>query len=230
MAEPLDISMIEAPPQLDPDPTASFSTTESIPSETYRAMADKPEPVRPQSGSHKPEESSTSTTEMPTAYLPTVTAYDAWAPIYDTDGNVLQKVDDLELERMLPEFVSEALGSQKTDGAMRILDLGCGTGRNTLKLVTYLWPEDMRVEITGIDASRGMLEIAKTKLHAVIESLNRRKSKSIHLSLSALFCLTYPSQISQLSPLSNTTFSTLQTLQIPRLCPQHPQSRALTRS
>lgn len=177
-----DISMTDVqftPPEssdnlrFDPRASAaSLSTTDSIPSETYRQMADP---------THKPDESSTSTTDMPTSYLPTVTAYDAWAPIYDTDGNILQKVDDLELGRMLPEFLEELMksGGRGDDGGLRVLDLGCGTARNTVKLIEWPWPEDVGVEIVGVDASAGMLGIAKRKLDDTVRvmSVQGRKSR-----------------------------------------------------
>jgi len=149
--------------------TTSFSTTESIPSETYRSMADT---------THKPEESSTSSTDMPTSYLPTVATYDAWASVYDTDGNILLAVDDMELETLLPSFFTELLNNRKNEKYLRILDLGCGTGRNTMKILTYPWPEDIHVSIVGIDASSGMLDIARRKLSAEQNALTAQGQPS----------------------------------------------------
>jgi len=154
---------------IDLDITASFSTTESIPSETYRNMADI---------THKPEELSTSFTDMPTSYLPTVETYDAWASIYDTDGNILQAVDDMELETLLPSFFTELLSTRKDETHLRILDLGCGTGRNTMKILTYPWPDGIHVSITGIDASAGMLAIAQRKLSAEQNALTAQGQPS----------------------------------------------------
>lgn len=111
-------------------------------------------------------------TVTPVRHLDNVAAYDAWAAVYDSDGNILQSVDDLELEGMLPRFLESAAG-KVSDGegeVFRVLDLGCGTGRNTEKVVRW-WEEEAakrklkrRMEVTGVDASKGMLEKAKGRL------------------------------------------------------------------
>lgn len=108
--------------------------------------------------------------------------YDTWADTYDTDGNVLQAVDDLELKTILPEFVRLLVQKSATtapgadDLALRILDFGCGTGRNTAKLLQVDWTQaggDARtVEICGWDASEGMLKVAREKCAAVSVSAN----------------------------------------------------------
>lgn len=107
-----------------------------------------------------------------------MTAYDAWAPIYDTDGNVLQKVDDLELERMLSAFLEDVVKSREGNGGLRVLDLGCGTARNTVKLMVWGWPEGVEVEIVGVDASRGMLDIARRKMDDAVRGMGVRGRKS----------------------------------------------------
>ncbi|TLD16451.1 uncharacterized protein PgNI_00648 [Pyricularia grisea] len=88
-------------------------------------------------------------------YLPTVEAYNQWAKIYDTDGNFLQAIDDIEMKRLFPAFVSSINKSKP----WRLVDLGCGTGRNTALLLGL---ED--VQVVALDASPGMLEIAKVRL------------------------------------------------------------------
>ena len=87
--------------------------------------------------------------------MPTNEAYDRWAEVYDSDGNFLQALDDLELERLFPRFVV----SVRSPKPWRVVDLGCGTGRNTALLLGI--PES---EIIALDASKGMLEVAKTRL------------------------------------------------------------------
>lgn len=120
---------------------------------------------------------------MPVHYLPTARVYDEWASVYDNDGNVLQAVDDVELERALPALLD--LLAKPSGGATRIVDFGCGTGRNTVKLLLLLslrqnrpgvsaggvggTGKGTRVEITGYDASRGMVEIAQQKLDAACQ-------------------------------------------------------------
>lgn len=103
--------------------------------------------------------------------------YDTWADTYDTDGNVLQAVDDLELKTMLPDFVrlvvqrSATTASGAHGSLLRVLDFGCGTGRNTAKLLHADWIQaggDVKtVEISGWDASEGMLKVAREKCAAV---------------------------------------------------------------
>ncbi|KAI1754074.1 putative methyltransferase [Xylaria castorea] len=87
-------------------------------------------------------------------YLPTNEAYDRWAKVYDSDGNFLQALDDLELKTLFPRFLT----SIKSPKPWRIVDLGCGTGRNTALLLGI-----PRCEIIALDSSKGMLEVAKNR-------------------------------------------------------------------
>jgi SAM-dependent methyltransferase len=152
--------------------TASFSTTESIPSDTFVAAA---EPVHKSSSSPEGDEvtaklsAKSPNVTMPTRYIPTVSAYNAWASVYDTDGNILQAIDDLDLETMLPSFISNVLSSttepkKLLHRSLSILDIGCGTARNTLKILRHQWPENTNVKLVGVDASTNMLALAEEKL------------------------------------------------------------------
>lgn len=100
-------------------------------------------------------------------HLPVKSAYDRWATVYDHDGNFLQALDDRELIWLLPDFLirilSRASGEQKL---VRIMDLGCGTGRNTIKLLRV--PNS---QVVGLDASVGMLERAKARCYAFYDSV-----------------------------------------------------------
>ncbi|KAJ1334037.1 methyltransferase domain-containing protein [Microdochium nivale] len=117
-------------------------------------------------------------------YLPTSEAYDRWAAVYDTDGNFLQALDDVEMAELFPRFLAAltrdngdggsggndssagAVGAAGRSRGLRIVDLGCGTGRNTALL---LGAEDGNGigEIVALDASPGMLEVAKGRLLAL---------------------------------------------------------------
>ncbi|KAI0404400.1 putative methyltransferase [Xylaria palmicola] len=88
-------------------------------------------------------------------YVSTNDAYDRWAKVYDSDGNFLQALDDMELKTLFPRFLT----SIKSPEPWRIVDLGCGTGRNTALLLGV--PSS---EIIALDSSKGMLEVAKTRL------------------------------------------------------------------
>ena len=75
-------------------------------------------------------------------YLPTIDAYDLWAPHYDADGNFLQILDSHLLEDLLPQWLASLPPSPK------IIDLGCGTGRNTVKLLSI-----DGADVIGLDLS-----------------------------------------------------------------------------
>ncbi|KAL4786357.1 S-adenosyl-L-methionine-dependent methyltransferase [Aspergillus varians] len=105
--------------------------------------------------------------EHSTEYIDTVEAYNKWAEVYDTDGNFLQALDTIEMRDLLPRFLAliqaqaqAKVGmesSSNVEPALKLVDLGCGTGRNTLQLAKSA-PKD--VQIIGLDASIGMLEVA----------------------------------------------------------------------
>lgn len=153
------------------NPNISFSTTESDPSEagvlttskTLNQLDATPIP---------PLETST-----PVQHIPTQDAYDQWASVYDTDGNMLQAIDDVELSTLLPEFLylvstfsSNTTPPSIPDGKTELIELGCGTGRTTAKVLRYPWDRD--VHIWALDFSAGMLDIAQQKLSPAVEGKN----------------------------------------------------------
>lgn len=89
--------------------------------------------------------------------------YEQWASTYDTDGNVLQAIDDVQTEESIPELVQMVQGDAASSARpLCILDLGCGTGRITQKLLNVQsWTRP--VGIHGWDASEHMLAIARSK-------------------------------------------------------------------
>jgi malonyl-CoA O-methyltransferase len=72
--------------------------------------------------------------------------YDLWSSIYDGERNPLV---ELEEPRM-----AAALGDAR---GLRILDLGCGTGRHALRL------SEAGAKITAVDFSEGMLTQARRR-------------------------------------------------------------------
>ena len=74
-------------------------------------------------------------------------AYNYWAAQYDTNDNKTRDLEALALKKLL-------LGKTYK----HCLELGCGTGKNTEWLLTIC------DQITAIDFSEGMLEIAKNKI------------------------------------------------------------------
>ena len=79
--------------------------------------------------------------------MDTQKAYDQWAATYDSVAN---KTRDLELV-VAKELLSGADFS-------KVLEIGCGTGKNTS------WIAKRTNDLTSVDFSDGMLEIAKQKI------------------------------------------------------------------
>ncbi|KAL2006436.1 hypothetical protein VTN00DRAFT_9104 [Thermoascus crustaceus] len=112
-------------------------------------------------------------------YMDTVEAYDKWAEVYDTDGNFLQALDTIEMRSLLPGFMarvveerSTANASSGSTGPLKLVDLGCGTGRNTLQLLASA-PAD--AELVGLDASRGMLDVARRAVGEKGININKQR-------------------------------------------------------
>jgi ubiquinone/menaquinone biosynthesis C-methylase UbiE len=78
--------------------------------------------------------------------VPTSTGYDQWAAIYDHDANPLPALEE--------PLVGELLGDVR---GLEILDLGCGTGRHSIRMAAA------GAHVTAVDFSAGMLEQAREK-------------------------------------------------------------------
>lgn len=81
---------------------------------------------------------------------PTREAYDRWSITYDQKANPLAALDEEGLSPRLDLVGYDLRGK-------RALDLGCGTGRNSLRL------RRLGAEVTGLDFSREMLALAANK-------------------------------------------------------------------
>ncbi|KAI4208895.1 MAG: hypothetical protein LQ351_008107 [Letrouitia transgressa] len=114
--------------------------------------------------------SSTLSTQSSFVYKPTTEAYDAWAAVYDTDGNFLQALDTLAVRDVLPRFIASL------PSAPKIVDLGCGTGRTTVPLLSI-----RGAAILGLDSSPGMLKIARERCMEMWESIEGPKAESVRL-------------------------------------------------
>ncbi|KAK5045101.1 hypothetical protein LTR84_010249 [Exophiala bonariae] len=97
-------------------------------------------------------------------YLETAQAYDLWANVYDTDGNFLQALDSIQMKHWLPRMLTR-LDSDRRPRPWNVVDLGCGTGRNTAALV-----EVADLKVIGLDVSPGMLTVARERLKDVVAS------------------------------------------------------------
>lgn len=81
--------------------------------------------------------------------------YDAWAGVYDSVYSYVR--DDI------PFYVEEALAAGGP-----VLELGCGTGRVTIPIA------DAGVDITGVESSNAMLDVARRKAAALSEDSRPR--------------------------------------------------------
>lgn len=77
---------------------------------------------------------SSSTTKI---IVTTVECYDAWSHTYDSDGNILQLIDDVAFEEIAQPLLSSSF--QNHDTKKICCELGCGTGRNTKKILGADW-------------------------------------------------------------------------------------------
>jgi len=87
--------------------------------------------------------------------------YDRWAEVYDRDGNPLQALEQPHFQRLIGPV-----------RGLKILDLGCGTGRHSL------WLASQGAIVTALDFSEGMLNEARRKPGAA-------KVRFMHFNLQA---------------------------------------------
>lgn len=74
-------------------------------------------------------------------------AYDQWANQYDTNENKTRDIEAFALRTILKDIRPQ-----------RTLELGCGTGKNSV------WLAEISNELVAVDVSENMLESAKQKL------------------------------------------------------------------
>lgn len=177
MTQPTTVNMTFDTSLIDLNPNASFSTTESDPSDFGAPNANAQTPIIQQpslfedQSQETPKQSQTLPNTMPppaksstpVQHIATQEAYDQWAAVYDSDGNMLQAIDDIELAKLLPYFLELVQDSTSTP-TISLLDLGCGTGRNTRKLLDAALRQGRISTAIGLDFSKGMLDIAAEKL------------------------------------------------------------------
>jgi malonyl-CoA O-methyltransferase len=80
--------------------------------------------------------------------------YDLWSNFYDEYPNPTVAIDDLTFPKLYRHLRS-----------LNVLDIGCGTGRHTQRLVR----QDNRV--TGVDISEGMLQQARKRISSPLADL-----------------------------------------------------------
>lgn len=116
-----------------------------------------------------------SKTPSPVRYVDTASAYDLWSDVYDTDGNFLQALDTMEMKSLLPGFLQQIRSSKP----WKVVDLGCGTGRNTVPLLRI-----PGASIVGLDLSRKMLDVAKSRLDKEFDQIaEHERAQSVELEM-----------------------------------------------
>lgn len=75
------------------------------------------------------------------------TGYNKWSEFYDTYPNPTVAIDELSFPRFWNHLSNKD-----------VLEIGCGTGRHTQKLLAQ------NNHVTGVDISEGMLQVAREKL------------------------------------------------------------------
>jgi malonyl-CoA O-methyltransferase len=81
--------------------------------------------------------------------VPTRAGYDRWAEVYDGEDNPLVLLE----ERYVGSLMGDLAG-------LRVADIGCGTGRHTLRLAAA------GAKVTAVDFSEAMLQKARSKAGA----------------------------------------------------------------
>jgi ubiquinone/menaquinone biosynthesis C-methylase UbiE len=74
-------------------------------------------------------------------------AYDRWATTYDSDANATRDLDAIVVRDAAPDPAN-----------LDVLELGCGTGKNTV------WLAERARSVVAMDFSRGMLDVARRRL------------------------------------------------------------------
>jgi SAM-dependent methyltransferase len=92
---------------------------------------------------------------------------------------------------LLPQFLDRVYTRFQASGQVTLLDLGCGTGRNTIQLLEALAQYKKKkhtapisapkVEVVGLDASPGMLEVARSAVHSATQREDLKDSPEVSL-------------------------------------------------
>jgi ubiquinone/menaquinone biosynthesis C-methylase UbiE len=121
--------------------------------------------------------------------------------VYDTDGNILQSIDDL----LLPGLLEEAITLYSPTSPITITEVGCGTGRNTVKLLSIPQSKTEICVINALDLSPHMLDIAKSRC----STLSMQSGSATSFYVFDALSLDYGQEIEQLRRKADVVVSTL---------------------
>ena len=96
------------------------------------------------------------------------------------------------MRTLLPQFLDRVFAASQSTEHLKLVDLGCGTGRNTLQLLEAVASQKKNrdldpsnnqapgtIEVIGLDASPGMLDVARE----AVESAGMTEGLGISLGL-----------------------------------------------
>jgi SAM-dependent methyltransferase len=101
------------------------------------------------------------------------------------DGNILQATDDHEMPQLLNQFFNHMPHNEQA----KITELGCGTGRNTTKLLQPPFVNHLQ-SVRGLDLSNEMLKIARKRCEDV-EAAYKHGSSPVKLNFQVFDALTH---------------------------------------
>lgn len=110
------------------------------------------------------------------------------------------------MRALLPQFldrVTARFPTQSQSSPLKLVDLGCGTGRNTIQLLEALSARRQNgdatsfQEVVGLDASPGMLEVAKSAIETAVREKNLADTEVL---LGVIDLLQGASSMAQLPP------------------------------
>jgi 2-polyprenyl-3-methyl-5-hydroxy-6-metoxy-1,4-benzoquinol methylase len=131
-----------------------------------------------------PPTNTASQTPSSIRYTDTASAYDLWSDVYDTDGNFLQALDTIEMKILLPKFLQQI----RSPKPWKIIDLGCGTGRNTLSLLNI-----PGARIFGLELSSKMLAVASSRVYPELAQIDRsQRAETVQLEQFDMIHQPYP--------------------------------------
>lgn len=89
-----------------------------------------------------------------------------WVSTPDTIRTVVQAIDDIEAAITIPALHHGLESRKPTRVPLRILELGCGAGRTTLKLIRHQWKQPVAIE--AWDTRQEMIVMAESKCRATV--------------------------------------------------------------
>ncbi|OKL64513.1 hypothetical protein UA08_00817 [Talaromyces atroroseus] len=140
------------------------------------------------------------------AYIDTTQAYDQWANVYDTDGNFLQALDTIEMRSLLPDFWTqvkkEYLRRQQPSRRPSTITSESST------IVSEDGLGAVDAQIIGLDASNGMLDVARQK----VQDFQRNTAIAVDVKLAPFDLLDQSSLDAGTLDLVNNTDGMISTL------------------